>query len=299
MKRTTDIADIQNQFQPQLWALPQATPKQAPRWQSAPTDLALAAAGFAPISLKQMDAVALLNRVDTKFVLPIGQLLQTLAVLQSDYWVLAVNGHRLNHYRTLYFDTPDFALYNLHVNDRADRYKVRSRQYLDSGDSFLEVKHKTRKDRTVKERIATGQPVTHLTRETEDWLRTVFPYDAHDLEPRLWNTFTRITLVSRQHCERVTLDLDLTFHTPAQLARLDGLAVAEVKLNLGHTGSLFLAQMRALHVQPRGFSKYCIGVSMLYDQVKKNALKPKLLWLDRMTTGEMAAAVPGVWQTAA
>lgn len=275
LKPTARLTETQNQS----WQ------QSSLEWYSAPSELAVITEGFAPISLKQMDAVALLNRVDTKFVLTTAQLLQTLITLQSEYWVLAVKGHRLNHYRTLYFDTPNFDLYNLHVNGRADRYKVRSREYTDSGDSFLEVKHKTRKDRTIKDRIPTSRPITRIPLEAEDWLQAVFPFDSRELEPKLWNTFTRITLVSKQCCERVTLDVDLTFYTPTRMARLDGLAIAEVKMNLGHMGSPFLAQMRALRVRPQGFSKYCIGVSMLYDQVKKNTLKPKLLWLDRMVAG--------------
>ncbi len=66
-------------------------------------------------------------------------------------------GKRLNHYRTLYFDTPDFELYLLHVNGRADRYKVRSREYTDTHLSYLEVKHRTPKDRTIKERLSTAR----------------------------------------------------------------------------------------------------------------------------------------------
>ncbi len=47
----------------------------------------------------------------------------------------------------------------------------------------------------------------------------------------------------------------------------------------------FLAQMHDQKIRPQGFSKYCIGVSMLYDQVKKNALKPKMLEIERMAGG--------------
>jgi hypothetical protein len=54
---------------------------------------------FAPISLKEMDTVALLNRTDTKFILS-WSVLRTIA-LQPDYRMLVVNGQRLNHYRTL------------------------------------------------------------------------------------------------------------------------------------------------------------------------------------------------------
>jgi len=228
-----------------------------------------------------MDSVALLNRTDTKFVLSIGQLLNTLAALRQDYQTLSIHGQRLNHYRTLYFDDPDFELYHLHVNGRANRYKVRSREYIDSSLSFLEVKHKTSKGRTIKDRLCTNQPVLHMNLEAENWLHGVFPYDSRLLEPKMWNTFTRITLVNQQVCERVTLDVDLTFYSADKDLHLNGIAIAEVKMDATNHTSPFLAQMRDQKIHPRGFSKYCIGVSLLYDQVKKNALKPKLLWMEK------------------
>ncbi len=240
---------------------------------------------FSPISLKEMDSVALLNRIDTKFVMPIAQLWQALPTLQPDYKVLTMQGQRMNHYRTLYFDTPDFDLYHLHVNGRADRFKVRSREYIDSHISFLEVKHKTRKDRTIKSRIATDQPVVWMTEDAEDWLQNVLPYDSRSLEPKIWNTFTRITLVSKNQCERVTLDVDLAFYTAHKVIHLDGIAVAEVKVAGQDQVSNFLAQMRNQKIHPRGFSKYCIGTSLLYEQVKKNNLKSKLLWLNKILEG--------------
>jgi hypothetical protein len=118
--------------------------------------------------------------------------------------------------------------------------------------------------------------------EAEDWLHGVFPYDCRSLEPKIWNTFTRLTLVSRQCCERLTLDVDLTFYTADQVVQLGGIAIAELKAEANNRTSPFLAQMRSQRIRPRGFSKYCMGVSMLYSQVKKNALKPKMLWIERM-----------------
>ena len=268
--------------------LPQVMTGATAAWQVAPSRLAAVADVFDPISLKEMDAVALLNRVDTKFVLTNAQLLRALSTLQNDYRILEVQGQRLNHYRTLYFDMPDFDLYNLHVNGRAERYKVRSREYADSHLSFLEVKHKTRKDRTIKDRINTTQPLLDVNREAEQWLHGVFPYESSMLEAKIWNTFTRLTLVSKHYCERVTLDVDLTFYRNDKVTRLDGIAIAEVKLDAQDQTSPFLAQMRAQRIRPQGFSKYCVGVSMLYDHVKKNALKPQLLRLEKLSKGSLS-----------
>ena len=167
MNQTTWMKTMtQERPQPQTWALPET----ARVWYTNPSRLETLAEGFDPISLKDMDSVALLNRIDTKFVMTSAQLLNALAAVQKDYRVLSVQGQRLNHYRTLYFDTPNFELYNLHVNGRADLYKVRSREYTDTHLSFLEVKHKTPKDRTIKDRIPTAQPVVQMNLEAENWL---------------------------------------------------------------------------------------------------------------------------------
>jgi hypothetical protein len=162
---------------------------------------------------------------------------------------------------------------------------VRSREYADSHLSFLEVKHKTRKDRTIKDRIPTARLATHLTPEAARWLRTVSPLDGAALEPKLWNSFTRMTLVSKQFCERVTLDVNLAFSNASQNLQMDDIAIAEVKMDACNHNSPFLTHMRAQRISRRGFSKYAVGVALLYDQVKKNAIKPQLLRIEKMLKG--------------
>lgn len=277
------IITTQTQVKPLLqpWVLPQTETNIQVEIEPLPTLVEK----FAPTSLAEMDAVALLNRVDTKFVMPIDQLMEALSAVKSEYRMLEVAGHRLNHYRTLYFDTDWFDLYYLHINHRAEHYKVRSREYLDSNISFLEVKHRTQKNRTIKDRLATDQPITWMNDRAEQWLNGVFPFDSRRLEPRLWNTFTRLTLVNKQQCERVTIDVDLTFTWAQKSVRLDGIAVAEVKLAGLHCQSPFLVQMRKQHIHACGFSKYCVGTAMLYEEVKKNSLKSRLMWIKKVTKG--------------
>jgi hypothetical protein len=240
---------------------------------------------FEPITLAEMRNTALLNRTDVKYVMSLNQLREALVGLQGDYRILSVGGQRFNRYRTLYFDTPEFDLYKMHVNKRADRYKVRCREYVDSRRSFLEVKHKTHKGRTIKERIDTDQPALCFDLAMKHWLQDVFPYDCQSLQPMLWNTFTRITLVCKRCCERVTLDFDLAFYTDSRSARLEGIAVVEVKQNRAGVDSPFMAHMRYQHILPQGFSKYCIGVSLNYDRVKKNALKQQMRMIQKISKG--------------
>jgi hypothetical protein len=229
---------------------------------------------FAPIDLAEMDAVALQNRTDTKFLLTRGQLATALAALTDQYRVLEIDGVRLSPYETLYFDTPGFALYHQHHAGKANRLKVRARRYLVTGQAFFEVKRKTNKERTVKQRVPTAHLATSAAPAAE--LLAVTPLDPTTLAPRLWNRFSRLTLVATDRAERLTIDVGLRFAADGRQLALPGVAVAEVKqAGVGRDGG-FLAAMHAAHIAPLGFSKYCIGAALLFPELKHNRFKPRL-----------------------
>jgi hypothetical protein len=238
---------------------------------------------FQPITLAQMAGAALLDRSELKYVLSQRLLLPILAELRAAYRVLVVAGQPLSRYRTLYFDTDDLELYRRHHAGTADRYKVRAREYVDSHAAFLEVKHKTGGRRTVKSRIPTEDLVTSLTPQAADFLADACPYPADQLTAALWNHYTRITLVSKQRAERVTLDLDLAFTREADRAAVPGIVVAEVKYQGARHASEFARLMRVHHVRETSFSKYCMGVTLLYPDVKHNRFKAKQRLVARLT----------------
>lgn len=250
----------------------------ADRWQALLTR-------YEPISLAQMNGVALLDRTDTKFVLDETQLCLALSAVREQYRMLDIAGVRLNHYQTLYFDTADFALYRRHHAGGRNRYKVRSREYMDSHLSFLEIKHKVDNHRTIKNRMQTPALVTRLNAGTDEFMAANFPLDPQALEPKLWNDFYRITLVSKQRPERLTLDLHLNFGAGRKHATLPGVVIAEVKQAGLDRTSDFLQQMRSMHVRPNGFSKYCVGVALLYPAVKHNRFKPNLQLINQLMKG--------------
>jgi hypothetical protein len=241
---------------------------------------------YAPISLSEMAGVALLNRTDTKFVMTTSTLLAALQHLHNDYRVLEVEGVRLHHYRTLYFDTADFAHYYRHHVGASDRYKVRSRAYLESNLSFFEVKHKTNKKRTIKDRLQTEHLQTNVDLETAAFLADHYPYEPAELLPALWNSFIRITLVSNHRPERLTLDFDLSFEREEERMTMDGVAIAEVKREGFSAYSDFIQQMRVTGVRRTSFSKYCLGLSYLYPQLKHNNFKPKHMLVQKLMQGE-------------
>ena len=67
--------------------------------------------------------------------------------------VLEMDGVRSFAYDSVYFDTPQLDSYLLAARGRRRRYKIRTRTYVDSATSFLEVKTEGAREATVKERI--------------------------------------------------------------------------------------------------------------------------------------------------
>ncbi len=169
-----------------------------------------ALARLAPISLSEMADVSLLNRIDTKYLFPMSELIPILGQVEDQYRILDINQVRLNRYHTVYYDEPDFTLYKQHHNQHADRYKVRARQYVDTNLAFFEIKHKTNKKRTIKSRLELNETVLH-TNEVNDFIDTYVPVGSNQMEQKLWNDYLRLTLVGKSQIERVTIDLDLSF----------------------------------------------------------------------------------------
>jgi hypothetical protein len=246
-------------------------------------------AGLDPTTLSGMDAVSLLNRMDTKFLLSESQLAALLPALARDYLVLEIDGRRLHQYRTLYFDTPRFDLYRHHHAGRAARYKVRSRAYLDSGLAFFEIKAKNERGRTIKHRLSTDALLTELTAEAQSLLAEHAPRDEWLVEPKLRNDFLRVTLVGKQCAERVTLDLGIQFECDGRTAILPGVAIAELKQSGVDHDSPFMQRMLDMERYPTSVSKYCVGVALLVQSVEHDAFEAKLRAFEELALGEAGA----------
>jgi hypothetical protein len=246
-------------------------------------------AAFEPITLAEVNSAALLNRVEVKYMLPIWTLDDVLLRLRPNYAALAVTGQQLNHYRTLYFDTPDLVMYRRHHMGARSRYKVRVRQYVESHVTFLEVKHKTNKQRTIKSRMPTSELITGMNKCSLDFLRDKCPYNPIELVPALWNTYSRVTLVSKSRRERVTLDLNLAFAWQGHKVGLPMIIIAEVKRDGSSRDSDFITLMREMGMRKTGFSKYCMGVSLLYPEVKHNRFRATHRLIERLNQGERNA----------
>jgi hypothetical protein len=237
---------------------------------------------FSSISLKEIGAVALMKRTDTKFVLPVHQLGELLEKVKDVYCILEIDGNRLMTYSSMYFDTPAKKFYLDHHNRKVNRTKIRMRKYVESDICFLEIKQKNGKGETNKSRISIDDFEEILSPKSADF---VFKVTKEDwiLKPTLVNDFTRITLANIADQERVTIDFNLSFSKGERVKGYEKIVIVEVKQERLDRKSTIIKALRNMNYHPYGMSKYCIGMLGLYKALKYNRFKQKLTKLNKLS----------------
>ena len=247
---------------------------------------------FEPISLAQMESVKLMNRIDTKYAVPMAVLPHILEAAKADYSVQEIDGKRIATYDTMYYDTDTLDMYVRHHDRQLVRQKIRVRQYVDSDLTFLEIKRKNNKGRTKKKRISV--PGFDITAETfgegkrsmlsvEDFIAAKSRYKWSDISPHLWTKFHRITLVNKAKTERLTIDMDLVWDNivSGEKKTFPELVIIELKRD-GNMPSKMTHIMLDLRQHPLKISKYCIGTALTTPEIKKNRFKAKIRKIEKM-----------------
>lgn len=236
---------------------------------------------FNKISLEELNSVKLMNRTDTKFVLSVNKLPVFLKKLSSDFKILSIENKHSLSYTTLYFDTPGFSMYLKHHNKVLNRYKVRHRNYLDTNTGFLELKYKTNKGRTIKDRLVKNEIHDNWSIAEKNLIEKKTPYTAETLFPTVLVKYNRITFLNNNLNEKITIDLNLEFSNKEYMHSLKKIAIIEVKQSANVKTSVH-SLLRDLKVKPFSISKYCLGVNYLYPHLKKNNFKEKLVTLNKI-----------------
>ncbi len=255
-----------------------------------------ALAKFPSISLEEMKSVGLMNRTDTKFVTTRARLVSLLQLASGEYYVQEAQDTRINNYSTVYFDTPRCDMFRKHQNGKTNRQKLRIRLYKEWGATFLEIKTKDNHLRTDKKRIRihpSGLAIEDKTslekaagderKQCGEFVSKYLRYDADSLSEQIENRFRRITLVNRNKTERLTIDLDISFHNLKTDCRLtlDNIVIIELKRD-GRKFSPVIAMLKSLRIKPMGFSKYCIGMAMTDPELPRNRIKQRLRNISKM-----------------
>jgi hypothetical protein len=128
---------------------------------------------FRALTLNELDKVKLLNRKDTKYVFTQSQLPSILEQLIPSYKILEIENERVFIYDTIYFDTHDFKFYTQHHNGNKKRYKIRSRTYQNTGQSFFEIKVKNNKNRTIKKRQLLDKAIIDIGEKEQKFISDI------------------------------------------------------------------------------------------------------------------------------
>lgn len=231
---------------------------------------------FEPISLKEMEDVALMDRLDTKYVFPLRDLPKILDEMRPHYRSLVVSGSRLSRYETLYYDTADLELYHRHHSGRSNRYKVRSRRYVDSDLCYFEIKHRTNKGRTIKNRIRTEGIEGEISENSARFLGELTNLDPLKLKGTIWVHYWRATLVSQTTAERLTLDLGLSYRAASQEIDFSKTVIAEVKRARVRDASPASSIFARRRIRPGSVSKYCLGLISTHANLRRNNFQEKI-----------------------
>lgn len=238
--------------------------------------------GFALGNADLLAQRELLKRVDTKFVVPAHSLGALLESLRGGFALLTAEGAPLDDYVSVYFDTPEHALYHAHRVGRRPRSKVRIRHYSRRDVCFLEVKTKDKYNVTSKFRKKRKSRDFELSEADRSVLEPILGQLAFGLEPVMRIEFPRVTLLSLHDEERLTLDLGVTFRGPLGAREHSNAVIAEIKQSHFGPRTPGMRAFREIGVRPFSISKFCVAVAELGGVEQISPFKPALRTLSRL-----------------
>ena len=230
---------------------------------------------LAPVHLDELNAAAeFMNRVDRKYPLHQRAAEAILDCLPTGTRVLDIGGRTEFGYTSVYFDTTARDSYLMAARGRPHRFKVRIRNYRDSGEAFLEVKTR-RGGNTVKERIPHDpSALFEIAPEQYDFVNgRLAAGGIHDIRPQrlrpsLETSYLRTTLLTADGRARLTLDRELVWTENGRSLRIPRLAIIETK-----SGSAPSSADRTLWYhgyRPQPISKYATGLAALHPELPAN-----------------------------
>lgn len=226
-----------------------------------------------------MDKVALMNRVDKKFILSFSDLVEIMPQLKSEFRILTIDGRKVFSYITDYYDTPEMNMFTDHHNGKLNRYKIRHRKYIESKLDFLEIKFKNNKGKTLKKRVESR----HIhTKTAENLINQFTPYNPAHLDQKISTVFNRLTLVDNRLTSRITIDFNLHFVEEGQKIALDKLVIIEIKQEKQGTDSYVYNLLKNKTIRPCSVSKYCLGLTLMNNLPKSNIFKETLRKINRI-----------------
>jgi hypothetical protein len=239
--------------------------------------------GFTSCDLQELNArAAMMTRIDNKYIIKSNDLLSLKTQLAENFDILEIKNERGFNYSTRYFDDAQRSAYYEHHQGRRKGFKVRIRRYLEARLCYVELKMKEKRGTTIKQRLdydyngyetLSSAALQFVKNGYQTHYGKSFGYKVQavlDIE------YQRLTLVSKDGAERMTIDTDLVFNNgQRRLEAEDGLFIVETKSENGR--GYADKCLRSNHIYPaKRCSKYCVGMAALSEVTRFNHFLPTM-----------------------
>ena len=235
---------------------------------------------FSTISLLELKKVSLLRRFDTKYFFNFSKLEDVLIDMQKNYQILKIKNNLKHQYSTYYYDDKNKSSYIKHHNGKKNREKLRFRNYIESGECYLEIKTKNNKGQTNKKRIKTTKELK-LTDLQKNFILNNSNFDPEKMFLENTNSFARYTFTDKKFSHRITIDTDFVFNYKKEKIDIPRLVILELKESKGEPISLIKEILKKHNIKKNRISKYCLTTFMLNNKVKANNFKRLMLTLEK------------------
>lgn len=210
------------------------------------------------ITLEEAKQIKLFNRTETKYKCDFESACKFMQYLYENYFVVCENNISLFTYMSVYFDTPELKLYNEHKNRVPSRQKIRIREYS-NGDKYLEIKTKSEDGKTSKQRIPIKQMNIY---DNFVWVKENLKYNIQKLNHVLNVKYLRLTFISQDYHERITIDFNIEFFNLLNNTNKKiGDVIIEIKQD-NNCKSNIKEVIKTFNIEETHFSKYYNGLTL-------------------------------------
>lgn len=237
---------------------------------------------FSAISLDDLKEKAnMLSRSENKYLLKNEFSKSLIDKLSKEFDVLEIDGKQVFGYETIYLD--DNAIcYNEHLQGKRQRFKMRTRRYLDANNlCFFEMKLKGKRGSTNKFRYQCDESEHGVfTKRAEEMAKKVYREEYgkefnFSIKPQITMDYKRITLVAKEGGERITIDFDLAFigQDGRKVKAPKDFIIVETKTGKGNGRADKILRSESIRTVQR-CSKFCTGMIVLGMVDKVNKFMP-------------------------
>ena len=204
------------------------------------------------------------NRLESKFLIHKSVLPSLSEILKPSFQIFENQNSNELVYQTIYFDTENLDMFRHHVAGKLPRTKIRIRKYMNSQDTFLEIKEKDNRSHIQKYR----QQISDYEIIDSKFIQNHSSFSMQALRNKIQIDYHRIAFISSYYSCRLNLDFEIQYNDFHENSfRFNNLIILEIKYTNYSDAKILFNELKKLGIRPSNFSKYCFGLFALNQKV--------------------------------